>query len=89
MSKHCDSVTVFTTHICGYYRQLQASFCCKSHFGAELTAEITADLLLLYWPKATQKRSFYWAKCYWAKLPAHTAKRSSPGEKPPRWMTAG
>ncbi|WP_306331643.1 16S rRNA (guanine(1207)-N(2))-methyltransferase RsmC [Vibrio injensis] len=69
LSKHCDSVTVFTTHY-GYYRQLQASSAVKSHFGAELTAEITADLLLLYWPKAKLEAQFLLAMLL-AKLPAH------------------
>lgn len=69
LSKHCDSVTVFTTHY-GYYRQLQASSAVKSHFGAKLTAEVTADLLLLYWPKAKLEAQFLLAMLL-AKLPAH------------------
>lgn len=68
LSKHCDAVTVFTTHY-GYYRQLQASSAVKSHFGAELTADITADLLLIYWPKAKLEAKFLLAMLL-AKLPA-------------------
>ncbi|HAS61951.1 MAG TPA: 16S rRNA (guanine(1207)-N(2))-methyltransferase RsmC [Vibrio sp.] len=57
LSKHCESVTVFTTNY-GYYRQLQANSSIASVFGAEFDQPTQADLLLLYWPKAKAEAEY-------------------------------
>lgn len=69
LAKHCQSVSVFTTHY-GYYRQLQQNTATvQSYFGAELTEDIPADLLLLYWPKAKLEAQYLLAMLL-AKLPS-------------------
>lgn len=57
LAKHCQSVSVFTTHY-GYHRQLQQHQTVSSYFGAELEHDVQADMILLYWPKAKQEAEF-------------------------------
>ncbi len=57
LSKHCESVTVFTTNY-GYHRKLEAYSQIKSVFGAEFTQETQADMILLYWPKAKAEAEY-------------------------------
>lgn len=57
LQKHCNSVSVFTTHY-GYYRQIQNYSSIKSQFAAELSMETPADMVLLYWPKAKAEAEF-------------------------------
>lgn len=68
LAQHCQSVSVFTTHY-GYYRQLQQSSTIQSYFGAELTEDVEADLLVLYWPKAKLEAQYLLAMLL-AKLPS-------------------
>lgn len=51
LSRHCDKVTVFTSNYITY-RSLQSSSKIDTLFGASLPADIDADMVLLYWPKA-------------------------------------
>ncbi|WP_342607584.1 16S rRNA (guanine(1207)-N(2))-methyltransferase RsmC [Vibrio tritonius] len=57
LAKHCESVEIFTTHY-GYYRQWQNKSHIRCYFDAELTAETSADMILLYWPKAKQEADY-------------------------------
>lgn len=57
LAKHCQSVEVFTTNY-GYYRQLADHENIRCHFGAELTAQSQADMVLLYWPKAKAEAQY-------------------------------
>ncbi|MGF1741092.1 16S rRNA (guanine(1207)-N(2))-methyltransferase RsmC [Vibrio profundum] len=57
LAKHCQSVSVFTTHY-GYHRQLNSNSSVTSHFAAEFDAQSKADLVLLYWPKAKAEAQF-------------------------------
>ncbi|QXO17841.1 MULTISPECIES: 16S rRNA (guanine(1207)-N(2))-methyltransferase RsmC [Vibrio] len=57
LAKHCESVAVFTTHY-GFHRQLQQHQGVTSYFGAELTDNLVADMILLYWPKAKQEAEY-------------------------------
>ncbi|WP_114765947.1 16S rRNA (guanine(1207)-N(2))-methyltransferase RsmC [Vibrio rhodolitus] len=57
LSKHCESVTVFTTNY-GYYRQLSGYSTITSLFGAEFTEQTCADMVLLYWPKAKAEAEY-------------------------------
>lgn len=57
LRQHCASVSVFTTNY-GFYRQIRAYEQLNSYFGAELTAETGADMILLYWPKAKAEADF-------------------------------
>lgn len=57
LRQHCAAVSVFTTHY-GYYSQLKANSDIDCYFGAELTDDIKADLILLYWPKAKQEAEY-------------------------------
>ncbi len=57
LSKHCESVTVFTTNY-GYYRQLESNPQVTTVFGAEFTEQTQADMILLYWPKAKAEAEF-------------------------------
>ncbi len=57
LSKHCDSVSVFTTHY-GYYRQLKNHASVQRFFGEELNAPTDANLVLLYWPKAKAEAEY-------------------------------
>ncbi|OLQ87060.1 16S rRNA methyltransferase [Vibrio panuliri] len=57
LSKHCESVTVFTTNY-GYHRQLQSYNGISSCFGAEFSQETNADMVLLYWPKAKAEAEY-------------------------------
>lgn len=68
LAQHCNSVSVFTTHY-GYFRQLQNYSQVTSYFDAQLTAAISADLLLLYWPKAKLEAQYLLAMLL-AKLPS-------------------
>ncbi len=68
LAQHCNSVSVFTTHY-GYFRQLQNYPQVTSYFDAQLTAAISADLLLLYWPKAKLEAQYLLAMLL-AKLPS-------------------
>ncbi|NAW68972.1 16S rRNA (guanine(1207)-N(2))-methyltransferase RsmC [Vibrio sp. V27_P1S3P104] len=68
LAKHCLSVAVFTTHY-GYYRQLQQSSAVNCYFGAELTENLDADLLVIYWPKAKLEAQYLLAMLL-AKLPS-------------------
>lgn len=51
LSKHCDKVTVFTSNYITY-RMLSSSSKITTLFGASLSSDIDADMILLYWPKA-------------------------------------
>ncbi|MCG9789524.1 16S rRNA (guanine(1207)-N(2))-methyltransferase RsmC [Vibrio mediterranei] len=51
LSKHCDKVTVFTSNYITY-RLLSSSSKITTLFGASLSSDIDADMILLYWPKA-------------------------------------
>ncbi|PAR40526.1 16S rRNA (guanine(1207)-N(2))-methyltransferase [Vibrio metoecus] len=57
LRQHCASVSVFTTHY-GYYSQLKPFAEINCYFGEQLTDEINADLILLYWPKAKQEAEY-------------------------------
>ncbi|ROV60928.1 16S rRNA (guanine(1207)-N(2))-methyltransferase RsmC [Vibrio ponticus] len=57
LAKHCESVTVFTTHY-GYFRQLQAYSNITAVFGAEFDHDTNADMVLLYWPKAKAEADY-------------------------------
>ncbi len=57
LAKHCQSVCVFTTHY-GYHQQFSQHDNITSYFGAELTDNIDADMLLLYWPKAKAEAQY-------------------------------
>lgn len=57
LRQHCASVSVFTTHY-GYYSQLKAYPEITRYFGEQLTADLNADLILLYWPKAKQEAEY-------------------------------
>ncbi|MCG9678189.1 16S rRNA (guanine(1207)-N(2))-methyltransferase RsmC [Vibrio sp. Isolate24] len=66
LTKHCESVTVFTTHY-GYYRQLESYTQLTTVFGAEFDQPTQADMILLYWPKAKAEAEFLLAMLF-AKL---------------------
>ncbi|MCG9683749.1 16S rRNA (guanine(1207)-N(2))-methyltransferase RsmC [Vibrio sp. Isolate23] len=66
LAKHCESVTVFTTHY-GYYRRLESHTQLTTVFGAEFDQSTQADLILLYWPKAKAEAEFLLAMLF-AKL---------------------
>ncbi|MFV0574353.1 MAG: 16S rRNA (guanine(1207)-N(2))-methyltransferase RsmC [Vibrio sp.] len=57
LAKHCESVSVFTTHY-GYFKQFEKYDQVSAYFGAELTEETQADMLLLYWPKAKAEAEY-------------------------------
>ena len=57
LAKHCESVAIFTTHY-GYYKQFRQHNQISSYFGAQIEADIKADMLLLYWPKAKAEAEF-------------------------------
>ncbi len=57
LSQHCASVSVFTTHY-GYYSQLKTHSKIQCYFGEQLSDEVHADLILLYWPKAKQEAEY-------------------------------
>ncbi|RQW63843.1 16S rRNA (guanine(1207)-N(2))-methyltransferase RsmC [Vibrio viridaestus] len=57
LTSHCRQVSVFTTHY-GYYRQCQTFKDVTSYFGSELTEQCSADMILLYWPKAKQEAQY-------------------------------
>ncbi|MCG9583858.1 16S rRNA (guanine(1207)-N(2))-methyltransferase RsmC [Vibrio tubiashii] len=57
LTKHCHSVTVFTTNY-GYHRQLSAYSQVTSVFGAEFNQQTQADMVLLYWPKAKAEAEY-------------------------------
>lgn len=57
LANHCESVTVFTTNY-GYYRQLAPHKQITSVFGSEFTQETSADMVLLYWPKAKAEAEY-------------------------------
>ncbi|KGY12415.1 16S rRNA methyltransferase [Vibrio tubiashii] len=57
LTKHCQSVTVFTTNY-GYYRQLSGYSQVTSVFAAEFNQPTEADLVLLYWPKAKAEAEY-------------------------------
>ncbi|MDW6091924.1 16S rRNA (guanine(1207)-N(2))-methyltransferase RsmC [Vibrio rhizosphaerae] len=53
----CQSVSIFTTHY-GYYRQIADNPHITGYFGATLSEDCHADMLLLYWPKAKQEAEY-------------------------------
>lgn len=55
--KHCESVSIFTTHY-GYHKQFEKTSNIQSYFGAQLEADTKADMLLLYWPKAKAEAEY-------------------------------
>ncbi len=57
LSKHCQSVSVFTTNY-GYYRQLADKTALQCFFDAELKQNVQADMILLYWPKAKAEAEY-------------------------------
>lgn len=57
LAKHCESVSVFTTHY-GYYRSLKAHSSIQSYFDCQFTEQTQADMVLLYWPKAKAEAEF-------------------------------
>lgn len=57
LAGHCESVTVFTTNY-GYYRQMQKHSAVKSYFDVELDSAVSADMILLYWPKAKAEAEY-------------------------------
>lgn len=57
LAKHCESVSIFTTHY-GYHQQFEQHAHINSYFGAQLEAETSADMLLLYWPKAKAEAEY-------------------------------
>ncbi|MYM59488.1 16S rRNA (guanine(1207)-N(2))-methyltransferase RsmC [Vibrio sp. OCN044] len=57
LTKHCESVTVFTTNY-SYYRQLEPCKQLSTVFGSEFDKETKADMILLYWPKAKAEAEF-------------------------------
>ncbi|WP_105900758.1 16S rRNA (guanine(1207)-N(2))-methyltransferase RsmC [Vibrio gangliei] len=57
LAKHCESVSIFTTHY-GYHQQFNQHSHIQSYFGAQFTADTQADMLLLYWPKAKAEAQF-------------------------------
>lgn len=70
LSEHCESVSVFTTNY-GYFRQLSNRSELTCYFGAELTEQSHADMVLLYWPKAKAEAEYLLAMLF-AKLGAGT-----------------
>ncbi|WP_261857451.1 16S rRNA (guanine(1207)-N(2))-methyltransferase RsmC [Photobacterium sanguinicancri] len=52
-----QSVSVFTTNY-AYHKQISRSLKVVSHFGAELTADLDIDMILLYWPKAKAEADY-------------------------------
>ncbi|MDO6497867.1 16S rRNA (guanine(1207)-N(2))-methyltransferase RsmC [Photobacterium sanguinicancri] len=52
-----QSVSVFTTNY-AYHKQISRSQKVVSHFGAELTADLDIDMILLYWPKAKAEADY-------------------------------
>ncbi|MBF8999256.1 16S rRNA (guanine(1207)-N(2))-methyltransferase RsmC [Vibrio nitrifigilis] len=70
LEKHCESVQIFTTNY-GYHRQWSGHKSITSFFGAELTQDTPADLVLLYWPKAKQEAQYLLAMLF-AKLGVNT-----------------
>lgn len=57
LAKHCESVSIFTTHY-GYHKQFSQHKQIKSYFGAQLEHDTNADMLLLYWPKAKAEAEY-------------------------------
>ncbi|MDD9196970.1 16S rRNA (guanine(1207)-N(2))-methyltransferase RsmC [Aliivibrio sp. S3MY1] len=55
--KHCASTSIFTTNY-GYYKQFENNDSIDCHFGSELTEDINADMILLYWPKAKAEAEY-------------------------------
>ncbi len=53
----CQSVAIFTTHY-GYYRQIADDSNVTAYFGATLSDDCHADMVLLYWPKAKQEAAY-------------------------------
>ncbi|OEF22629.1 16S rRNA (guanine(1207)-N(2))-methyltransferase RsmC [Vibrio rumoiensis] len=70
LTKHCESVSVFTTHY-GYHKQFSQHSQITSYFGAQLEADTHADMLLLYWPKAKAEAEYLLAMLM-AKLGTNT-----------------
>ncbi len=70
LANHCQSVSVFTTNY-GYYRQLNSKSSVSVYFGAELEANVDADMVLLYWPKAKMEAEYLLAMLM-AKLGVNT-----------------
>ncbi|PWI32084.1 16S rRNA (guanine(1207)-N(2))-methyltransferase RsmC [Vibrio albus] len=57
LTNHCESVSIFTTNY-GYHRQMQSHSAVTSYFDVELNAEVKADMILLYWPKAKAEAQY-------------------------------
>ncbi|KJY80073.1 16S rRNA (guanine(1207)-N(2))-methyltransferase RsmC [Vibrio nigripulchritudo] len=57
LAKHCESVTVFTTHY-GYFRQYEKHPNVTRVFSEAYTEQTDADLVLLYWPKAKAEAEY-------------------------------
>ncbi|UXI00893.1 16S rRNA (guanine(1207)-N(2))-methyltransferase RsmC [Photobacterium sp. TY1-4] len=57
LTQVASAVAVFTTHY-GYYRQMQRHSQIDAYFGAELTADIQCDMVLMYWPKAKAEAEY-------------------------------
>lgn len=57
LTKHCESVSIFTTNY-GYYRQVSAYSQLNCHFGAAFDGDYQADMVLLYWPKAKAEAEY-------------------------------
>ncbi|MGF1720043.1 16S rRNA (guanine(1207)-N(2))-methyltransferase RsmC [Vibrio kyushuensis] len=55
--EHCESVSIYTTNY-GYYRQVKPHAQVNCYFGAELTEQTQADMILLYWPKAKAEADY-------------------------------
>eukprot|EP01001_Neometanema_parovale_P001678 NODE_1197_length_1839_cov_73.487179_g1135_i0.p2 GENE.NODE_1197_length_1839_cov_73.487179_g1135_i0~~NODE_1197_length_1839_cov_73.487179_g1135_i0.p2 ORF type:complete len:174 (+),score=0.53 NODE_1197_length_1839_cov_73.487179_g1135_i0:1314-1835(+) len=70
LTKHCESVEVFTSNY-SFYRQIRTHNKVKSHFGSEFNTETQADMVLLYWPKAKAEAEYLLAMLM-AKLGVNT-----------------
>ncbi|ELR63472.1 Ribosomal RNA small subunit methyltransferase C [Photobacterium marinum] len=57
LTQVAQSVAVFTTNY-GYHCNMSRHSQIQSHFGAELTADIDIDMILLYWPKAKAEAEY-------------------------------
>ncbi|MGO1296798.1 MAG: 16S rRNA (guanine(1207)-N(2))-methyltransferase RsmC [Vibrio sp.] len=55
--QHSASVTIFTTDY-RYSRQWDNSDNIQCHFSEELSDDVTADLVLLYWPKSKKEATY-------------------------------
>ncbi|HIF9085355.1 TPA: 16S rRNA (guanine(1207)-N(2))-methyltransferase RsmC [Photobacterium damselae] len=52
-----QSVAIFTTNY-GYYSEMQRYQKVSSYFGAELSADLDIDMVLVYWPKAKAEADY-------------------------------